>query len=154
MTKRFEVLTQSGHYRYGKDLVTNGATIEPGMLVKLDTGGSTVSLCGSTETPFGFAYGERVGVYRPTTRVFADAEKLVVVKGRGLALISADFFTTGSLPGTVNSVLYTTTGGLMTTTQGSETKVGRYLYSVTLTTPTGGTGSSESLALIEFDIPA
>src|SRR3990172_9319363 len=90
----------TGGIRYGKDVKTNGATIEPGLLVQLDSSGSTVSLSGSSAAlkPFGIAYGDRNQVYRPTTRVFATDEPLTVVWGTGMFLLSADFFAGGSLP--------------------------------------------------------
>lgn len=153
MTKRFQVISQYGHYRFGKNIKANGSTIEPGYVVKLDTGGSTASLCGSGETPEGFAFGERFEPYRPTSSVFADGEALTIVKARGLALISADFFTSGSLPTTVNTALYTAAGGTLGTSSGGETKIAKYIRNETLTVQTGGTGTTETLALIEFDFP-
>ncbi len=151
MTKRFFVNTPQSGIRFGKNLRTNGTTIEPGLVVKLDTSGSTASLCASDEAPLGIAYGERHEVYTPTTRVFANAEKLVVVTGNYLALISADFFSSGSLPTTSPTTLYTAADGKIGTSSSSTTKIGEYMRTEAVMQPIGGTGTSQNLALCRFN---
>lgn len=151
MTKRFQILDTGGKTIFGKHLFANGSTIEPGLIVQLDSSGSTVSLCDSGDTPFGIAYGERWAVYAPTSRIFADAEALSVAKGHYTALISSDFFSSGSLPTTPQTVLYTADNGLIGTSSSGTTKVGRYLRTETLYQPVGGTGSTQSLAMVEFN---
>jgi hypothetical protein len=151
MTKRFFVNTPQSGIRFGKNLRTSGATIEPGLVVKLDSSGSTASLCESDEAPLGIAYGERHEVYTPTTRVFADAEKLVVVTGNYLALISADFFSSGSLPTTSPTTLYTADDGKIGTSSSSTTKIGEYLRTEAVMQPVGGTGTSQNLAFCRFN---
>ena len=153
MTKRFFVNTPQSGIRFGKNLRTNGTTIEPGVVVKLDSSGSTASLCDVAESPLGIAYGERHEVYTPQTRVFANAEKLVVVTGNYLALLSADFFSSGSLPGTSPTTLYTAASGLIgTSSAGSATKIGEYLRTEAVMQPIGGTGTSQDLAFCRFNV--
>lgn len=133
--------------RLGKNLKTNGATIEPGLLVKLDSSGSTVSLA-SAASVFGMAYGGRYSVYRPTTRVFADSEPLTVIWGTGEALLSADFFTGGSLPNS-GDLLYAAANGLWDVS--GSVKVGQAVQTVSRTEPVSG-GTSQNLAHIRFNI--
>lgn len=139
----------AGGLRLGKELKTNGATIEPGMLVKLDASGSTVSLNTVNNNPLGIAFGHRYIVYRPTTKVFATDEPLTVINGNGEMLLSSDFFTGGSLPAAGN-LLYAQASGLWGM-QGSA-KVGLCLGIRTRVEATGGTGTSQSLAHVEFNI--
>lgn len=139
----------AGGERLGKELKTNGATIEPGLLVKLDSGGSTVSLNTVNNNPLGIAYGNRYNTYRPTTRVFANDEPLVVVNGYGEMLLSSDFFTGGSLPA-AGDLLYAQASGLWGM-QGSA-KVGHCVGIRTRTEPVNGTGSSQNLAHVRFNI--
>jgi len=138
----------AGGERLGKELKTDGTTIEPGVLIKLDTSGSTVSLANST-TVFGIAYGHRYGVYRPTTKVFADDEPLTVVWGEGEFLLSSDFFTGGSLPATGDNLFVQSTG--LWGMQGA-TKVGKCIGIRTRTEFTGGTGANQNLAHVQFHI--
>jgi len=151
MTKRFFVNTPQSGIRFGKNLRTNGSTIEPGLVVKLDSSGSTASLCAKAESPLGIAYGERHEVYTPTTRVFATGEKLVVVTGNYLALISADFFSSGSLPSTSPTMLYTEADGTIGISAAGATKIGEYLRTEAVMQPIGGTGTSQDLALCRFN---
>ena len=152
MTKRFFVNTPQSGIRFGKNLRTSEASIEPGLVVKLDSSGSTASLCAKAEAPLGIAYGERHEVYTPQSRVFASGEKLVVVTGNYLALISADFFSSGSLPGTSPTTLYTEAGGKIGTSDaGSATKIGEYMRTEAVMQPIGGTGTSQNLALCRFN---
>jgi hypothetical protein len=149
-TKVSQLLT--GGIRYGKDIKTNGATIEPGLLVQLDSSGSTVSLSGSTSAtkPFGVAFGDRNQVYRPTTRVFADNEPLTVVFGTGMMLLSADFFDTGTLPA-AGAKLYGQTGGKWSTSPNT-VQVGDAIGTRVRTEPVGGIGANQNLALVRFNI--
>lgn len=150
MTARFQLLTpHSGHTLFGKNIKANGATIQPGLIVKLDSSGSTVSLCANDETPLGFAYGARYGVYRPESAIYADGEALTVIVGRGWALLSSDFFSTGSLPATSPDDLYAGDDGKIALS--GTTKIGKYVRTETLVQPVAGTGTNQSLALIEFD---
>src|SRR3990167_168312 len=87
----------TGGFRLGKELKTDGTTIEPGLLVKLDSSGSTVSLA-TPSSVFGVAYGHRYAEYRPTTKVFADDEPLTVITADGEMLLSSHFFSCCSLP--------------------------------------------------------
>lgn len=145
-----QLLTPEYSVIYGKDLKTNGSTIEPGLLVQLDSSGSTVSLSGSASgRPFGMAFGARYGVYGPTTRVFADNEPLSVVKGYGLALLSTDFFIGGTLP-SAGTALYAGTGGKWSTIVGTY-RVGTCIGSRAHTELTGGLGTAQSAALVEFN---
>lgn len=151
MTKRFYVQTPRNAIHFGKNLKASGSTIEPGMVVTLESSGSQVTLCGSAEAPLGLAFGERHGVYNPTTRIFADGEALVVATNSFMALLSAEFFSSGSLPTTSPTTLYTAASGLIGTSSSSTTKIGEYLRTETLNQPLGGTGSSQSLGLCRFN---
>lgn len=138
----------AGGERLGKELKTNGAAIEPGLLVKLDSSGSTVSL-GSTSDVFGVAFGHRYSVYAPTTRVFADNEPLTVLWGVGELLLSVDFFSSGSLPG-VGTDLYAGASGQWATS--GSVKVGDCIATRSRIEQTGGTGSTQNLAHVRFNI--
>src|SRR3989304_8821018 len=69
-------------------------------MVPGDMGGLPVTLATAAGSkPFGFAYGLRTPhVYAPTSATYASGEAVNVVIGHGLAAVSADFFTSGSLP--------------------------------------------------------
>jgi len=145
----------NGGIRNGKELKTNGATIEPGLLVKLDTSGSTVSLAGVDGAVFGFAYGNRYQPYRPTTRVFATNEPLTVVWGQGELLLSADFFAGGTLP-VAGDPLYSGASGLWSVAETAGSALGKLkadvVKIVTRMEPVGGVGSSQNLAHVRFSI--
>ncbi len=142
----------NGGIRYGKDLKTSATGIEPGLLVKLDTSGSTVATSGSTAAtkPFGIAYGGRYKPYRPTTRAFDSGEPLTVIWGTGMMLLSVDFFSEAALPA-AGSKLYGYTGGLWTTSPNA-VQVGDAIGTRTRIEPVGGVGSSQSLAVVRFNI--
>src|SRR3990167_6741251 len=139
----------AGSQRLGKELKTNGAAIEPGLLVLLDSSGSTVSLNTVNNNTLGIAYGNRYQPYRPTTRVFATDEPLTVVWGEGEMLLSSDFFSGGSLP-VAGDLLYAQASGLWGM-QGSA-KIGHTLAIRTRTEPTSGVGASQNLAHVRFNI--
>lgn len=145
----FELLT--GGIRDGKQYysVPDG-TIEPGDLIKIDSGGSGASL-GTAANIDGFAYGGRNQTYKPTTKFFAAGELLTRVWSVGEALLSSDFFSGGSLPNP-NDGLYAAANGLITSTPAGGVKVGKMKLVVPRTVPTGGTGSTQNLAHIEFSI--
>lgn len=151
MTKRFFVTDRGGRTVFGKNIFTGEASIEPGHVVELESSGSTVILCDSEQTPLGIAFGERHGVYSPTSRVFASGEALSVLYGNFTALVSAEFFSSGSIPTTSPTLLYTADGGLYGTSSTDETKIGSYMRTETLNLPEGGTGSTQSLALVRFN---
>lgn len=150
-----QVLAGSGAIYYGKDLkVASGqTTIEPGMLVKIDTGGSTVSTAGSAAAnrPFGMAFGHRYQPYTPTTKIFAAGEPLTVVKGHFIAALSVDFFDEAALPSTINQVIYCANNGKWTANV-TANSVGRYIGTRTRTEPVSGVGVSQKLALVEANI--
>lgn len=152
-TKVFQwVSPYSGADVYGHDLTTNGAAIEPGLLVILDAAGNTASLAAATGSkPFGFAYGTRDMVYAPTTKTFANGEALNVLTGHGFVEVSADFFSTGSLPAEAagGHNVFAAANGLLAIT--GTNQIGRIIDQKSFYDGTGGTGSSVSVALIEFD---
>jgi len=154
MTKVFMLLDQfGGHTLYGRGpLLANGAAIEPGLMVTLDTNGTDVTLStGTGSKPFGFAYGDRNLLnYAPTTKVFSDNEALNVVTGHGYVALSADFFSSGSLPTeAAYRTLYAGTGGKMAL--GGTFAVARLINVESWTAPTGGTGSTEDVAIVQYD---
>lgn len=146
MSKIFDI-TMGGVYD-GLQVAANGSTIEPGLLVQYDTGGSTAALA-TAASASGFAWGSRYRPYTPTTAVFADGEPITVVYGVGQAIASADFFTGGTLPA-VGSDLYAAASGLMDTS-GSQ-KVGYVKNTDNVIEPTGGTGTTTAVAVIAFNI--
>ena len=94
----FQVLDHR-NTRYGKEVFVDHATgLRPGLLVKFTNAGRDVQHTSEYNKAAGFAFGLRDKIYTPLTNVFADNEELTVLMGAGLALLSADFFTTGSLP--------------------------------------------------------
>ena len=155
MTKVFNLLDQfGGHTIYGNDLTTNGAGIEPGLMVTLDSGGRTVTLAtASGSRPFGLAYGDRApAIYAPTTKTFATGEAVNVVIGHGLAAVSADFFTSGSLPTeAAYRALYSGAGGKLDMAANGLGVVARLVDIKSWTSPTEGTGQSENVAIIQYD---
>jgi len=155
MTKVFQVLDEfGGHTIYGHDLTTSTATIEPGLMVTLDSGGRTVTLAtASGSKPFGFAYGLRTPhVYAPTSATYASGEAVNVVIGHGLAAVSADFFTSGSLPTeAAYRALYSGAGGKLDLAANALGPVARLVDIKSWTAPSGGTGTSENVAFIQYD---
>lgn len=151
--KVFQIVDDSGATYNGNDLTTSVATIEPGLLVIKDAAANTVSLAAASgSTPLGFAFGSRDLIYAPTSRTFATGEALVVVSGHGMALVSEDFFASGSIPPDLAGfdILFAAANGKMDWT--GTNKVGRFVSTKTVKDPTGGTGTSHNLALIEFHI--
>jgi hypothetical protein len=139
----------SGGERFGKNLTAGSPSIQPGLLVKLSSG----SLCvpaSASDAPFGFAYGLRYAAYRPTTKVFDLAEPMAVLQGVGKVLASSDFFTSGTLP-SAGDTIYSAASGLMAAS--GSNKVGYCIRVESRINPSGGTGTSQSVALIHFNIP-
>lgn len=153
--KVFQVVDWSGATFNGNDLTTSVATIEPGLLVIKDAAADTVSLAAASgSAPLGFAYGNRDMVYKPTTNLFSTGEALVVVSGHGYALVSADYFASGSIPPDAAGydTLFAAASGKMDW-QGTN-KVGRFISQKAVTDPIDGSaGASNTVALIEFMIP-
>ena len=148
---------RGGEVRYGKNLTTSVATIRPGLLVTMDAGNRTVSLQGASGSrPLGAAWGSRYMTYAPTSKTFASGEQLSVLTGHFFATVSADFFTSGSLPtegipGDL-SPLYAGANGTLALT--GTIRVGRLIDTVSYTLPQGGTGVSQNAALCEFNFDA
>ena len=150
--KVFQIVDSAGATYNGNDLTTSVATIEPGLLVKKDAGASTVSLAGSSgSAPYGVAFGARDLPYAPTTRLYDTGEALVVVSGHGIGLWSADFFSSGSVPTdqAANQDIYAGSNGLLALT--GTYKIGRLIDIKTVKDASGGTGTSNNLARIEFN---
>lgn len=143
----FQLLTPRESIIFGKKLAAGEAGIQPGILVKLESGGQTVKKCGAADTPFGFAYGARALIYAPTTAVFAIGEPMSVVQGSGLALMSSDFFTSGSGDwATEDAILYAAADGKLSTS--GSTKVARVIQTKSRTV----VGGPENVALVRFNI--
>jgi len=150
MSYEFEKV--EGGVVFGKDLVTNEANIRPGLLVVMDSGGDGVGLCGADSKPDGFAYGAREKVYNPTTKVYASGEEVNLIMGDGMALLSVDFFSSGSLP-SIQADLYAGASGKIATS--GSYKFGKCRQQVTSYPGTGGVPrTGTSLALISFDFNA
>lgn len=150
--KIFQVLDDSPTIYWGKNIYTAAGqtAVEPGLLVQR-TSGSTVSLNTTTTIPLGFAYGLRYAAYHPTTVIFDAGEAITIVQGRGLALVSSDFFTGGTLPAS-GDTLVTGLTGLMDPTSGyGSYKVGKCLRIEPYSQFTGGTGTAQTVALIQFE---
>lgn len=148
----FQVLTQT-HYQFGHAIASNTSTeglggLRPGILVTL-SGGSLGSACDASTRPVGIAYGSRLGVYRPTNQWYDSGEPFTVIMGRGLALVGADLFTAGSLPGSANATLYVGANG--TWAESGTYPVGRFIRGETYTSG-AGVGTDTTVALVEFNI--
>lgn len=143
----------NGGIRYGNTLKTGAGSLFPGLLVKLDTSGSTVSTSGSTAAlaPFGFLFGDRNLAYRPTTRVYDSGEVVVVVFGVGVVQMSSDLFDEAALPSTIGAPIYASASGKWTANVTSN-KIGTYIQTVTRNEPVGGVGSSQNLAVVRFSL--
>lgn len=151
MTKVSQLL--NGGIRYGKDVYAGAASLEPGLLVKLQTGGSTVVTAGSAAAnkPFGFLWGNRHRPYTPTTRVFDSGEPVTVIFGVGIVALSADFFDGGALPAALDKLYAAETGGLWTKSI-TANQVGDCIEIVSRTEATAGVGASQNLAVCRFNI--
>lgn len=143
----------NGGIRYGNTLKTATSGYFPGELVYLTSSGSTVTTGGSTAAlkPFGFLFGDRTTVYRPTTRVYDSGEIVSVVNGVGYAQMSTDLFDEGVLPTTPQTALYAASSGLWTASV-TANKVGVYVQTVARFEAVGGVGASQNLAVVEFSI--
>ena len=139
----------SGGERFGKKLYAGSTTIEPGILVRLASG-SLLGIAGASDQPFGFAYGLRYSVYRPTSKFFALGEAMAVVQGVGKVLASPEFFIAGTAPAD-SAILYAAAGGLMDIT--GTYKVGFAIRTEVRIDPTGGTGTNQNVTLIQFNLP-
>lgn len=150
----FQLLTPRESIIFGKNLKTSGSDIQPGIGVKLDTAtagnavaGKTVSKWAAASVPFGFAFGARSLKYTPTTKVYDVGEYVSVVQGSGEALMSSDFFSSGSGDwATPDAILYMAANGLLSTS--GSTKIGRLIRTKSRTVE----GGSETVALVRFNI--
>jgi hypothetical protein len=136
--------------RFGKKLYASGSTIEPGNLVTL-TSGSLCSLSDPGDAPFGFAFGLRYSIYRPDKKYFDDKEEMAVIQGVGKVLASSDFFLAGTMP-VAGETIYAAANGLMVPGAGAN-KVGLCIRVEQRIDPSGGTGVTQDLALIHYNIP-
>lgn len=152
MAKFFQHLTPEIGVRFGKLLKTGAAGIYPGLLVQLDTSGSTVTTSGSSSAtkPFGIAFGSRYKPYRPTSQTFDSGEPLTVIFGEGLVLLSVDFMAEGTLPA-VGAKLYGGNAGKWTTSPNSQ-QVGDVIGTRVWNNPIGGTGTTQNVSLVRFHI--
>lgn len=133
--------------RDGKDVYTAASeAIKPGLLLNV-TSGSSADKAGASDAPVAVAYGARQQVYRPTSKTFADAEELVLLKGYFVCYYSTDFMITNP---TAGAVMYSAAGGLMDTS-GSNV-VGRCERVFTRTEEVGGIGAQQTLYEIAFDL--
>jgi hypothetical protein len=148
----FEHLTPGQGIRYGKQGLTTGeASIVPGLLVTLETD-NTLDIATAADKPDGFAFGD-IGAreYRPTKTAFAVGDELTLLTGSGMAAVSVDFFSSGSLPAVQND-LYSAAAGKIATS--GTYKFGRCVDLITMYAPTGGTGTATSVAVIRFNFDA
>jgi hypothetical protein len=145
-----QILTQDPSIFDGSDIFAGtSGSLEPGVLVKFDSGGSTVSLSTSASVS-GIAWGGRYATYRPTSQVFAAGEPMVIVFGRGLIQLSATFFAGGALPSPLDTI-YAGANGLWSAS--GTVKVGKCIKVFTRTEPVGGVGVNQDTVLINYDIP-
>lgn len=155
MTKVARLISAKGHIKGGKQLKTSTTGIEQGLLLKLDSGGSTVSLANAGTRCEGIAFGLRYRVYAPTTQVFGSGEPLACVWGNGEMLLSVDFFSAAALP-SAGDDLYVASGstGKWATSGSSSDRIGHVRELVNWVNPVGGTGTNQTLAHVEFSIDA
>ena len=155
-TKVFQWISPfSGADVYGHDLVvaSGTTTAEPGLLAVLDADGRNASLAGATGSkPFGFFYGTRDLVYAPTTKIYAELEACNVLTGHGFVEVSADFFSSGSVPteAATQRNVYAAASGKLTMATGTNA-IGRLVDVKSFYDGTGGTGTAVNVAVIEFD---
>lgn len=149
-TKVFQILDNT-HTRNGNNVfVAAGVTtLEAGLLVKY-TSGSTVGLANASIV-HGVAFGLPALRYTPTTQVYSAGEPVVVVEGTGEALISSDFFTSGTLP-TAGSNIYAGASGLWDAVATSGVKIGRCIAQETVRQPVGVGGSTVTVARVRFSL--
>jgi hypothetical protein len=150
MSVIFQRLDNSGLI-FGKHLNTAEANIQPGLLCLLSGSGLTVSLCDASHRAKGFAFGARTKEYRPTSKVFDSGEECALLMGDPTVLLSVDFFSSGSLPA-ADAALYTAASGKIATS--GSYKVGYCIRQETAVLGTGGTGTSQALALCRFNFDA
>jgi hypothetical protein len=148
----FQVLQSDDSGIYGKQIYSGSTDIMEGHLVKYSSG-SQVLLCQNTNIPVGFARGLRMPVYAPTSRYYDSGEALALTRGDGVVAASSDFFVSGTLP-TPNQAVYAGAGGLMTVTAGSDKLIGKCIRQEVRVEGTGGTGTSQTLAVVWFNIHA
>ena len=150
MTVVFQRLDNTGLI-FGKRLVTGAASIQPGLLCKFASSGETIVVATASDQPAGMAYGARTREYRPTTKVFDSGDECALLQGSVLALLSVDFFSSGSLPSAADA-LYAANSGQIATT--GTKKVGYCIRQETTYLGTAGTGTSQALALCRFNFDA
>jgi len=155
MTKVARLISAKGHIKSGKQLKTSVTGIEQGLLLKLDSTGSSVSLANAGTRCEGIAFGLRYRVYAPTTQTFNNGEPLAVVWGNGEILLSVDFFSSGALP-TLPADVYVASGttGKWATSGSASDRIGHVRELVNWTNPVGGTGVTQVLAHVQFSIGA
>lgn len=158
MARIFQIQTRrGGETFFGKNLTTSVNTIYPGLLVVLDAGGRTVSLAGATgSAPLGVGWGGRYLNYGPTSKTFSTGEPITAVTGHFFAQVSAEYFSSGSLPTedvpAPQASIYAAASGKLDIT--GTLKVGRLIDTDEYVLPTGGTGTTQSTVLIEFNFNA
>lgn len=143
----------SGFEAYGKGIyvaLASGSYVEQGRLVK-KVSGSTIATTTAGDTPCGIAYGLRYSVYRPTSKFYANGEECAYLWGNGFAAWSAEFFVEGVLPA-AGTTVYAGANGQLTTTAGSNRKVGIVEVVTTRTEATGGVGTSQNVAVVRCEI--
>lgn len=144
----------NGGIRYGNTLkLPSSGTYYPGLFVKLDTTGSTVSTSGSTAAlkPYGFLFGDRHLAYRPTTRNYGADEQVTVVAGTGYVNMSVDLFDEAVLPTVPGTKIYAAASGKWTANV-TANQVGVYIQTAPRMEAVGGVGQSQNLAVIFFNI--
>jgi len=144
----------NGGVRYGNTLKVPGSgTYYPGLFVKLDTSGSTVSTSGSSAAtkPYGFLFGDRTTIYRPLTRNYGVNEIVSVVNGNGYVQMSVDLFDEAVLPTVPQTKIYAAASGLWTANV-TANLVGTYVQTIARLEPVGGVGQSQNLAVVNFGI--
>lgn len=153
------VTARGGGTLLGHEMTMTSSGGKPGLLVVRDAGtaagATTLTLAGSSGSfPLGFLYGMRDLNYAPTTETYDVGEAVTVLTGHGFVEVSADYFSTGSLPTelTGQDYIFAAANGLLS--WAGTIKIGRLIDINSYTAPTGGTGTSTNVALIEFDFAA
>lgn len=145
----FEDLTPGSGIRYGKEgLAAGEANMIPGLLGVIQSD-NTVDLASASTRPDGFVFGD-IGAreYRSTKTAFAVGDEITLLTGQGMAALSADFFSSGSLP-SAGAALYSGANGKLATS--GSYKVAECWYVKTAYAPTGGTGTGTNVAIVRFN---
>jgi len=155
MASYFTVLTPETAFNDGYHLTSGAVTL--GDVVKLDTAGAVLQTTGSGDQAFGFILPAKQQEYFATTNDVASGKYVTVLRGKGEALISADGFTSATVPA-IGGAIYADAAGKLRTTAGAGAKVIGYCTGIdSMVDPSGpGYGPTATVNRVRFtfDLPS